>query len=37
MKRIGRYFVKDRRSGMSDDLVSPHYNGNLSIGLSVGF
>jgi outer membrane protein W len=31
------YSVKDRQSGISDDLTSPHYNGNISIGLSVGF
>jgi outer membrane protein W len=31
------YSVKDRQSGMTDDLTSPHYNGNISIGLSVAF
>ena len=31
------YSVKDRKTGISDDLTTPHYNGNMSIGVSYSF
>jgi outer membrane protein W len=31
------YSVKDRMSGMSDNLTTPHYNGNISFGVSYFF